>query len=94
MTVPVVVEMIELCSLIILILRFSYKFNLQFRVAPIMAPSTNSAAQQDYKVNEKVLCFHGELLYEAKIVDVKPVDATDKKGPSKYFVHYKGWKKR
>ncbi|KAL2315220.1 Chromatin modification-related protein eaf3 [Schizosaccharomyces pombe] len=40
-----------------------------------------------YKVNERVLCFHGPLLYEAKIVD------TEMKGDvTTYLIHYKGWK--
>ncbi|KAJ3040571.1 Esa1p-associated factor [Rhizophlyctis rosea] len=43
--------------------------------------------------NEKILCFHGPLLYEAKVLKAeywkdRPDGAT---GPH-YFVHYKGWK--
>jgi mortality factor 4-like protein 1 len=35
---------------------------------------------------EKVLCFHGEVLYDARIKEVK------KKGRTQvYFVHYLGW---
>lgn len=43
-----------------------------------------------FSKDEKALCFHHELLYEAKILDVKPHDS--KKGSFLYKVHYKGWK--
>ena len=45
-----------------------------------------------YKRDEKALCFHHELLYEAKVLDSKPVDPNDKKSAYQYKVHYKGWK--
>jgi hypothetical protein len=45
-----------------------------------------------YQKDEKVLCFHHELLYEAKVLDSKPSDPNDKKSPLHYRVHYKGWK--
>ncbi|KAL8276184.1 hypothetical protein RQP46_011396 [Phenoliferia psychrophenolica] len=48
-----------------------------------------------YQANEKALCFHGPLMYEAKVTkaenwlpDSNPSGAT---GPH-YLVHYKGWK--
>ncbi|KAK7518590.1 MRG-domain-containing protein [Phyllosticta citricarpa] len=53
-----------------------------------MAPSSQPYFQKD----EKALCFHHELLYEAKVLDVKQVDPSDKKSPYQYKVHYKGWK--
>ncbi|KAK5116100.1 hypothetical protein LTR85_009382 [Meristemomyces frigidus] len=56
-----------------------------------MAPS--SAAQPAYGKDEKVLCFHHELLYEAKVTDSKVKDPNDKNGGFMYQVHYKGWKK-
>ena len=38
--------------------------------------------------NEKLLCYHGPLLYEAKCVKSK------KDGNSfSYFIHYQGWNK-
>ncbi|EEB05342.2 Clr6 histone deacetylase complex subunit Alp13 [Schizosaccharomyces japonicus yFS275] len=40
-----------------------------------------------YKLGERVLCFHGPLLYEAKIIDLD-----DKEETPSYLVHYKGWK--
>lgn len=45
-----------------------------------------------YSKDEKVLCFHQELLYDAKILEVRLKDASDKKSPHEYLVHYKGWK--
>ncbi|GAA5857196.1 hypothetical protein JCM8547_009364 [Rhodosporidiobolus lusitaniae] len=49
----------------------------------------------DYAENEKVLCFHGPLMYEAKILKAEYWEPGKTKsgqtGPH-YFVHYKGWK--
>ncbi|KUM62573.1 hypothetical protein ACN42_g4546 [Penicillium freii] len=45
-----------------------------------------------YSKDEKVLCFHHEILYDAKILDVRHKDSSDKKSPFEYQVHYKGWK--
>ncbi|GAA5914015.1 hypothetical protein JCM6882_002597, partial [Rhodosporidiobolus microsporus] len=48
-----------------------------------------------YAENEKVLCFHGPLMYEAKILKAefweKGKNKSGQIGPH-YFVHYKGWK--
>ncbi|KAG5447035.1 Mortality factor 4-like protein 1 [Clonorchis sinensis] len=41
-----------------------------------------------YEPGEKLLCFHGPLLYEAKCLDVKV-----KEDGVVYFVHYQGWNK-
>ncbi|KAG8626709.1 hypothetical protein KVT40_005654 [Elsinoe batatas] len=54
-----------------------------------MAPANSGAM---YAKDERALCFHGELLYEAKVLDTRPVDQNDRKGPWQYLVHYKGWK--
>ena len=48
--------------------------------------------QLTFSKDEKVLCFHHELLYEAKVLDFKHTDEKDKKSPMQYRVHYKGWK--
>ena len=45
-----------------------------------------------YAKDERVLCFHHELLYEAKVLDYKHTEPNDKKTPLLYRVHYKGWK--
>jgi mortality factor 4-like protein 1 len=56
-----------------------------------MAPAASS--EPEFKKDEKVYCFHHELLYEAKLLDVQPASADDdKKSGWKYKVHYKGWK--
>ncbi|KAL2352065.1 MRG-domain-containing protein [Cryomyces antarcticus] len=55
-----------------------------------MAPP--SASGPAYAKDEKALCFHHELLYEAKVLDSKAVDPSDKKTSYQYKVHYKGWK--
>ncbi len=55
-----------------------------------MAPA--SAPEPSYRKDEKVYCFHHELLYEAKVLEVKPVEEDDKKSGYQYRVHYKGWK--
>lgn len=56
-----------------------------------MAPAS-SDSKAAYQKDEKALCFHGELLYEAKILDLRRQDAKDKTSPFEYRVHYKGWK--
>nr|POE66005.1 chromatin modification-related protein eaf3 [Quercus suber] len=55
-----------------------------------MAPA--SANQPAYAKDERVLCFHHELLYEAKVMDSKPKDPNDRKDGHTYRIHYKGWK--
>ncbi|KAF4478612.1 mortality factor 4 1 [Fusarium agapanthi] len=55
-----------------------------------MAPARQQPAPPPFRKDEKVLCFHMDMLYEAKIMDVQPGEK-----PSdgyKYKVHYKGWK--
>ncbi|KAJ3329812.1 Esa1p-associated factor [Blyttiomyces sp. JEL0837] len=44
--------------------------------------------------NERILCFHGPLLYEAKVLKGKMVagEADPTKNGPHYFIHYKGWK--
>jgi len=45
--------------------------------------------------NERVLCYHGPMIYEAKVLKRQefpdPNPTTGDVGPH-YFVHYKGWK--
>lgn len=55
-----------------------------------MAPA--AAPEPTYRRDEKVFCFHHELLYEAKVTDVKPNEGDDAKSGFQYKVHYKGWK--
>jgi len=44
--------------------------------------------QEKWSEGEKILCFHGPLIYEAKIQRVEVQN-----GISKYFIHYHGWNK-
>lgn len=39
-----------------------------------------------------MFCFHHELLYEAKVIDVRPNEGDDQKSGFQYKIHYKGWK--
>ncbi|KAF1942032.1 NuA4 histone acetyltransferase complex, Eaf3/MRG15 subunit [Clathrospora elynae] len=54
-----------------------------------MAPAATPEAA--FRKDEKVYCFHHELLYEAKVLEVRPVEGDEKNG-FEYKVHYKGWK--
>jgi len=38
---------------------------------------------------EKVLCFHGPLIYEAKCLEAEMKDKQ-----IRYYIHYAGWNKR
>ncbi|RKP02219.1 hypothetical protein CXG81DRAFT_11056 [Caulochytrium protostelioides] len=53
-------------------------------------------ASLPFEKNERVLCFHGPLLYEAKVLDAdlnEDLKTSDVPGPQ-FFVHYKGWKQK
>jgi len=48
-----------------------------------------------FVVNERVLCYHGPVIYEAKILKAEMFDdANTQTGfiGAHYWVHYKGWK--
>jgi hypothetical protein len=48
-----------------------------------------------FATNERVLCYHGPLIYEAKVLKCEVWDETNTKLDSvgaHYLVHYKGWK--
>jgi mortality factor 4-like protein 1 len=45
-----------------------------------------------FQKDEKALCYHMDLLYEAKVLDVRHQEPDDKKSPFEYKVHYKNWK--
>lgn len=42
-----------------------------------------------FAAGEKVLCFHGPLLYEAKCLRAEVKDHQNK-----YYIHYSGWNKK
>jgi len=56
-----------------------------------MPKAVTKPAPPTHDINDKVLCFHGPLLYEAKVLQIKTEDASK---PPTYKVHYKGWKSR
>ncbi|KAL8639307.1 MAG: hypothetical protein Q9228_003645 [Teloschistes exilis] len=56
-----------------------------------MSRRVGMTPRQNFQQDEKVLCFHGELLYEAKILEVQNAGASVP-NPFSYRVHYKGWK--
>lgn len=56
----------------------------------VMAPAP--AVEAQFKKDEKALCFHHELMYEAKIIEVSSKEEAEKKNGYQYKVHYKGWK--
>ncbi|KAG0257967.1 Esa1p-associated factor [Mortierella polycephala] len=54
----------------------------------------NKQRQMAFEANETVLCFHGPLLYEAKILktDWRVLDPPHGDEGPVYLVHYRGWK--
>ncbi|KAF8193795.1 MRG-domain-containing protein [Pholiota molesta] len=57
--------------------------------------STPTAPSPIFNAQERVLCYHGPLIYEAKVLKTKSSDDTSAAngGPGpRYLVHYKGWK--
>ncbi|KAI1944917.1 Esa1p-associated factor [Ophidiomyces ophidiicola] len=48
--------------------------------------------KQMYHKDEVVLCFHHDILYDAKILDARAENESDKNSLYEYRVHYKGWK--
>lgn len=54
-----------------------------------MVPKPTPPTSGKYAANDRVLCYHGAMLYEAKILDLAHDD-----GVTRYFVHYQGWNNR
>ncbi|KAK9765053.1 Esa1p-associated factor [Basidiobolus ranarum] len=60
---------------------------------------TDQERKLSFKKEEKILCFHGPLLYEAKVLKaewweegIDPETGEELEEGAHYFVHYKGWK--
>ncbi len=54
-----------------------------------MPPKQQQPPQPPFAKDERVLCFHMEMLYEAKVLDVM----SGENGEGwQYKIHYKGWK--
>ncbi|KAF8638128.1 hypothetical protein AX17_002427 [Amanita inopinata Kibby_2008] len=64
-------------------------------MATTLASANSTTISVSYAVGERVLCYHGPLIYEAKILKTdnftELTTTTGLLGPH-YFVHYKGWK--
>ncbi|KAJ3244627.1 Esa1p-associated factor [Chytriomyces hyalinus] len=57
--------------------------------------STQAPGHQiNFTEGERILCFHGPLLYEAKVLktDFRHGKANPAENGPHYFIHYKGWK--
>lgn len=52
------------------------------------------AVKPKFGAEEKVLCFHGPLLYEAKVMKAAKIEKTGPKANQPfYLIHYQGWRK-
>ncbi|XP_040573337.1 mortality factor 4-like protein 1 [Lepeophtheirus salmonis] len=51
---------------------------------------TTAIPPAKFKEGEKILCFHGPLIYEAK---VQKLEENVAKSRRRYFIHYHGWSK-
>ncbi|KAG0165327.1 Esa1p-associated factor [Apophysomyces sp. BC1034] len=58
-----------------------------------MAQEDTSDKKLQFEEEEKVLCFHGPLLYEAKILSRQWLNEDPELHGPYYYVHYKGWKR-
>ncbi|ORY95014.1 MRG-domain-containing protein [Syncephalastrum racemosum] len=56
-------------------------------------PTTAHTKKLLYDTNERVLCFHGPLMYEAKILERQWMENDPEFDGPYYLVHYKGWKR-
>ncbi|CAB4408645.1 unnamed protein product [Rhizophagus irregularis] len=83
------------------VINTNWKINSNFRNDPFnlysrMADTETTDQKLNFEQNELVLCFHGPLLYEAKILKAEnwgPEDSESGDTGPHYYVHYKGWKK-
>ncbi|KAG7141920.1 Chromatin modification-related protein eaf3 like [Verticillium longisporum] len=57
---------------------------------PIFMAPARQPDQASFAKDERVLCFHHEMLYEAKVLDIQPPETEN--DVYQYRVHYKGWK--
>eukprot|EP01136_Pigoraptor_vietnamica_P039420 Opistho-1_new@10197 len=52
------------------------------------------ATRLKFAEGERLLCFHGALIYEAKCLATEAQDSTGQKKEPRYLVHYNGWATR
>lgn len=71
------------------------RFTLNHHLPPRELALSTEMSAGVFSPNERVLCYHGPLVYEAKVLKMEHWDESNTKtgavGPH-YFVHYKGWK--
>jgi mortality factor 4-like protein 1 len=60
------------------------------RTWKLEVPKMPQSNKPKFADHEKVLCYHGPLLYEAKCMKNRKVAATNE---YQFFVHYQGWNK-
>ncbi|RXW13532.1 hypothetical protein EST38_g12320, partial [Candolleomyces aberdarensis] len=69
--------------------------NVAHGPASALGAPGGGGADVEYSLHERVLCYHGPLIYEAKVLRVQnmkePSALTGHTGMH-YYVHYKGWK--
>ncbi|XP_032593164.1 nuA4 complex subunit EAF3 homolog [Drosophila grimshawi] len=66
-----------------------FQAKIMGEVKPIKMDNwTPSDASTLFADGERVLCFHGPLIYEAKVLKTKPESS-----PVEYYIHYAGWSK-
>nr|ACO11643.1 Mortality factor 4-like protein 1 [Caligus rogercresseyi] len=53
-------------------------------------PEASGIPPAKFKEGEKILCFHGPLMYEAKVQKLEENEALRRR---RYFIHYHGWSK-
>ena len=56
-----------------------------------MAPKS-AAAVAPFSKDERVLCFHHDMLYEAKVLNSRRPPDDPQSASWQYKIHYKGWK--
>ncbi|KAJ3369071.1 Esa1p-associated factor [Allomyces arbusculus] len=47
-----------------------------------------------FEVGQKVLCYHGPLIYEAKVKDKDDTHKDEDNKPAPYYIHYQRWASR
>jgi len=64
--------------------------------SPALNPRTSNAKstrnQPKFQEGEKVFCYHGAFIYEAKCLKVEK-ETTRGSNDFSYFIHYNGWSK-
>lgn len=49
-----------------------------------------SSSSGGFEVGQRVFCYHGAVMYEARITSMSP---SEKDGTMRYSIHYHGWNK-